>query len=217
MPLTRQDRINLRKKRDGIGTGEGTIDNLTSGIPEFRTEVDYETGEYKTVQYIKNGLDVVKSEFKNVNAVESAYTANWYLSDEVSLGTSHGVSDGDSTQCFKIPAESYVIDIRVIVTTLISGAGSGSMDVNVGDGTNTDMFIDAWTGEGGSLGLNTILAFGRASSATEVGQKTGRYYTDADTLDVLVTDAPTAGKIRLLVFLLQQPLDGSVYRLTKGI
>ena len=156
MPLTRQDRINLRKKRDGIGTGEGTIDNLTAGIPEFRTEVDYETGEYKTVQYIKNGLDVVKSEFKNVNAVESAYTANWYLSDEVSLGTDHGVSDGDSTQCFKIPAESYVIDIRVVVTTLISGAGSGSMDVNVGDGTNTDMFIDAWDGTSGSVGLNTI-------------------------------------------------------------
>jgi len=65
--ITRQDRINLHKNRSGISAGEGTLENLTEGIPQFRTEIDHKTGREKTVQYFKNGLDVVKSEFKNVD------------------------------------------------------------------------------------------------------------------------------------------------------
>tara|TARA_R110002020_G_scaffold242432_2_gene455762 strand:+ start:756 stop:1502 length:747 start_codon:yes stop_codon:yes gene_type:complete len=65
--ITRQDRINLHKNRSGISAGKGTLENLTEGIPQFRTEIDHKTGRQKTVQYIKNGLDVVKSEFKNVD------------------------------------------------------------------------------------------------------------------------------------------------------
>jgi hypothetical protein len=64
--ITRQDRINFHKNRSGISAGEGTLENLTEGIPQFRTEIDHKTGRQKTVQYIKNGLDVIKSEFKNV-------------------------------------------------------------------------------------------------------------------------------------------------------
>ena len=70
--FTRQDRINLHKNRSGISAGEGTLENLTEGIPQFRTEIDHKTGREKTVQYIKNGLDVVKSEFKNVDDTGSA-------------------------------------------------------------------------------------------------------------------------------------------------
>ena len=65
--ITRQDRINLHKNRSGISAGEGTLENLVEGIPQFRTEIDHKTGREKTVQYIKSGLDVVKSEFKNVD------------------------------------------------------------------------------------------------------------------------------------------------------
>jgi hypothetical protein len=68
--FTRQDRINLRKNQVGISAGEGTLENLVEGIPQFRTEIDHETGRQKTVQYIKNGLDVVKSEFKNLDDTE---------------------------------------------------------------------------------------------------------------------------------------------------
>jgi len=69
--ITRQDRINLHKNQVGISTGEGTFENLTEGVPQFRTEIDHETGRQKTVQYIKSGLDVVKSEFKNLDDTES--------------------------------------------------------------------------------------------------------------------------------------------------
>ena len=65
--FTRQDRINFHKNQVGISTGEGTLENLVEGIPQFRTEIDNTTGRQKTVQYIKSGLDVVKSEFKNVD------------------------------------------------------------------------------------------------------------------------------------------------------
>jgi len=70
--FTRQDRINLHKNRSGISAGKGTLENLVEGIPQFRTEIDHKTGRQKTVQYIKNGLDVVKSEFKNVDDTGSA-------------------------------------------------------------------------------------------------------------------------------------------------
>jgi len=69
--ITRQDRINLHKNRSGISAGEGTFENLTEGVPQFRTEIDNTTGRQKTVQYIKNGLDILKSEFKNVDDTES--------------------------------------------------------------------------------------------------------------------------------------------------
>ena len=69
--ITRQDRINLHKNRSGISAGEGTLENLVEGIPQFRTEIDNTTGRQKTVQYIKSGLDVVKSEFKNLDDTES--------------------------------------------------------------------------------------------------------------------------------------------------
>jgi len=70
--ITRQDRINLHKNRSGISAGKGTLDNLTEGVPQFRTEIDHTTGRQKTVQYIKNGLDILKSEFKNVDDTGSA-------------------------------------------------------------------------------------------------------------------------------------------------
>ena len=153
MALTRQDRINLHKKKDGIGTGEGTLDNLTEGVPAFRTEVDYKTGEYKTVQYIKNGLDVVKSEFRNVNAAKSSYTGRWHLSKEVDISSTGGTGN---TDVLVIPANTYVMDVRILVTSAIT---AGSMDINVGIGTNTDVFIDGWDGTSGSTTVDTINAF----------------------------------------------------------
>ena len=201
MALTRQDRINLHKKRDGISIGKGTVENLVEGIPQFRTETDHETGEYKIVHYIKNGPNIFKSEFIDADTVKSAYTSSWYLSDEVDL-TSTGVS-----KCLKIPPFTYLLDVRVLVTEVIT---AGSMDVDVGDATNADMFIDGWDGTSGSVGGNTILSFGQAASATEAGQKTGKYYEDADSLDIDVNVVAGAGKIRLLALLLQNPIGNPV-------
>ena len=196
MALTRQDRINLHKKRDGIATGKGTVENLVEGIPQFRTETDHETGEYKIVHYIKNGPNIFKSEFIDADTVKSIYTSSWYLSDEVDL-TSLGV-----TKCLKIPPFTYLLDVRVLVTEVIT---AGSMDVDVGDGTNADIYIDGWDGSSGSISLNAILLHGQASSVTESGVKTGKYYEDTDTLDILVNDAADSGKIKLLVLLMRNP------------
>ena len=196
--LTRQDRINLHKNQSGITAGEGTYENLSEGVPQFRTEVDHASGRKKTVQYIKSGLDVVKSEFKNVDKVESEYVNYWAISDELDLTSATGVY-----KVFAIPAGTYLLDLRILVTSTIN---AGSMEVDVGDGNDADRYIDCWDGTGGTVESNTIHSFGISSDATEVGTDTGRYYVNADTIDIDINTVATAGKIRLILNLLKNPI-----------
>ena len=55
MALTREDRVNLHKKKDGIMTGQPSINDLPEGIPQFRTFLDHESGQHNVVQYIRHG------------------------------------------------------------------------------------------------------------------------------------------------------------------
>ena len=196
MAYTREDRVNLRKQQLGIADNEPTINELDEGVVITKTIPDHKTGKYKTVQYLKNGSNVVKSEFGNVNESKSSYESNWVLSKEVDI------SSTGTTKSIFIKSGTYLMDVRIVNTEQIT---AGSMDVDVGIPTNTDVFIDGWDGSAGSHGGNTINAFGRGSSATETGVKLGKYFDDDGTVNINVNTAATSGKVRLMAWLVRNP------------
>ena len=198
MALRREDRVNLHKKKDGIMTGQPSINDLPEGVPQFRTFLDHESGQHNVVQYIRHGAEILKSEFKRPSAPTTDQYAVWHLSDEVDI------SSTGTYKVLTIPDNTYVMDIRILVTSAIT---AGSMDIDVGIGTNTDVFVDGWDGTAGSTSVNTINAFGRGSGATETGVKIGKYFSDEDTIDVFIdtSNEADAGKIKLLVLLMRNP------------
>ena len=131
------------------------------------------------------------------------FNAKWYTSGELDLTSTAGVYP-----VFPIPAGAYVLEVKVLVTAAIT---AGSMDIDVGDGTDADRFIDGWDGTAGSVDVNTIHSFGISSSATEVGVDTGAYYSSADTLDVDINTVAGAGKIKLLILLATDLPSSSVH------
>ena len=194
--LTRQDRINFRKRRSGVKSIEPSINEMSEGIPEIRTFFNQATGKQDVVQYIKSGSKILRSKFEDSSNSIDGYTSQWYSSDEIdisSTGTSRAIicSEGD-----------YLMDVRIIITEAFT---AGSMDVDVGISSNPDVFIDGWDGTAGSHGVNTINAFGRGSTATETGVKLGKYFRSIDTVDVVVNTAADAGKIRILAWLITNP------------
>mgnify|MGYP003131597313 CR=1 FL=1 len=119
--------------------------------------------------------------------------AKWYQSAELDLTSTAGVYP-----VFNIPAGSYLLEVRVLVTSAIT---AGSADIDVGDGDDPDMFIDGWDCSAGSILAGSIVLFGGASGASEAGVSSGKYYSAADTLDVDINTVASAGKIKLLVLL----------------
>ena len=204
--LTRQDRIRLNKERKGITTGEPGSNEVKEGISEFRMFFDHESGQNKVAQYIRHGSEVLKSDFTSTRFGENIRSdaatvdqyAVWHLSDEVDI------SSTGTYKVLNVPDNTYVMDVRILVTAVIT---AGSMDVDVGIGSNVDVFIDGWDGTAGSHALDTINAFGRGSAATETGVKVGKYFLNGDTIDVFIDsgNAATAGKIKLLVLLMRNP------------
>ena len=198
MSYSRQDRINLHKNKRGISSGEPTIDDLDEGVPVFRTTIDNETGQSKTTQYIKNKLTVLKSEFKNIGRSQSGYSANWYVSKELDLTSTAGVY-----KMIHVPNNSYVTDVKIIIAT---GITVGSMDIDVGDTTDPDRYVNGWDGDGETRIVNQIHTFGVSSGATEVGTATGYYYENQDTINVDINTVASAGSIRLLAYIINNPL-----------
>jgi len=127
------------------------------------------------------------------NKFDSALEADakWYSSSELDLTSTAGVYE-----VFQVPAGAYVLDIRVLVTSVIT---AGSADIDVGDGDDPDMFIDGWDCSTGSVLAGTIVLFGGASGASEAGVSSGKYYSASDTIDVDINTVATAGKIKLLI------------------
>ena len=190
--LTRQDRINLRKRRSGIKSIEPSINEMV----EIRTFYNQATGKQDVVQYVKSGSKILKSKFNDIADDGDSYTSKWYLSDEIDL-TSTGV-----IRSIICPIGTYLMDVRIIVTEAVT---AGSMDVDVGISTNTDVFIDGWDGSSGSQGVDTINAFGRGSSATETGVKLGKYFKTTNHIRVVVNTAADAGKIKIMAWLISNP------------
>ena len=119
--------------------------------------------------------------------------ALWYLSKELDLTSTAAVYP-----VFNVPAGAYVLEVKVLVTTVIV---AGSMDIDIGDGDDADCYVDGWDGTAGSITGNSIHSFGISSSATEVGVFTGKYYSSADTIDIDINTVATSGAVKLLVLM----------------
>lgn len=200
MSISRQDRINLHKNKRGIASGEPNITELKEGIPVVRSVIDNETGEEKIIQYIRSGPSVLKSNFENTGAAKSNYSANWFISKALDLS----VNTDSPYKMIRVPANSYVIDVKIVVVTAIT---AGSMDIDVGDGGDSDRYIDGWDGSNNSNLINQVHTFGVSSGATEVGVSTGYYYSSKDTLDVTIGTVATSGSIKLLAYIINNPIE----------
>ena len=214
MARTRHERMSLRRISTGLDRGVEPgggqySDEFKNGVPVFRRIFNSDTGEYQVVQYIRDGNRILQSEFTDTVSTRTEttpstasnigeYSSVWYLSSKVSL-TSTG-----TTSVIGVPANTYVLDVRVLVTSAIT---AGSMPINVGIPTNTDVFIDAWDGSSGTTAEGTINVFGRAVGATEVGAKLGKFFSSSDNIVVNVGTAATAGEIKILALLLQNPVQ----------
>ena len=203
MPFSRQDRINLHKNPTGVSAGEATTDNIPLNSPQTRLIIDDETGEEKVVQYIKTDKGVKKLEYSDVASLGEAGIARWHISKEYNIDTtgSGGIGTGTFT-VLKIPANTYVLDIRILVMSLVT---AGSMDVDLGDGQDPDAFVDNWNTSGGQY---WIFNPGQSTIVT-AGKKTGKYYIDNDTIDITINTCPTIGKIKVMALMMKNPISNS--------
>ena len=201
MSLTRQDRISMHKHKRGIveGSPEPSLEQLDDGVPEIRTVVDGLTGKLTTKTFIRRGNAVLQNSFSSSEEGQTNQSSLWYMSDEISL------TSAVTTPAITIPDNSFLMDVRIYVTEAIT---AGSLDLDVGDGSDTNRYINDFNASTGATAVGTIIAVGRASSSpdAEVGVATGRFYSDSDSLDAKVNVVATAGKIRLMALILKSPI-----------
>tara|TARA_R110000822_G_scaffold120579_2_gene254040 strand:- start:751 stop:1212 length:462 start_codon:yes stop_codon:yes gene_type:complete len=97
-----------------------------------------------------------------------------------------------------LPAGSIVLD----VVTKVGAAWVGGTKVEIGDGTDPDGWISATQGATANLTIGATLRAGGAYAigATDGTAKAlGKVYAAADTLDVAITGAYTAGTADVFV------------------
>lgn len=93
------------------------------------------------------------------------------------------LASGDVLQAIPLPAKTLVLHVGVDVTT----AGTSGLTLDVGDGADADGYLDGVAGDaaGSFASIHTL------STGATVGLTAGKYYTAADTIDlVLVGQAP---------------------------
>jgi len=102
--------------------------------------------------------------------------------------SSQAYSAADVLQLINIPAETFVHRVKYKVET-VEGA---TLTFDIGDETDVDGFIDGANGNALGSGVNA-LALTEGTPNTVTGFSNGKYYSAADTLDLLlINDAATA-------------------------
>jgi len=100
-----------------------------------------------------------------------------------------------TTQAVWVPDGAYVTKVALLATSAVA-----NVTVDVGDGSETDVYIDGLT----TLGANKIAVAPVPGSAVGSDETGGKYYSSADSIDVkeLTTgSADTAtGTVKLLVW-----------------
>jgi len=102
------------------------------------------------------------------------------------------VGAGDGVPALAIPAKSLVLRVGADVTT----AEGGTLTLDVGDGDDTDGYLDGVNG-------NTVASYASALALAEgapntlVGYGAGKYYSAADTIDLITVNAADAAVIRV--------------------
>ncbi len=100
-------------------------------------------------------------------------------------------------QLFNVPAKTRVI--HVMVETLTAEGGAGTVDI--GDGTDPNGFISAHDANAIGNSANS-LALTEAAPNTVTGYSNGKYYSAADTIDMVLGAALDAAKLRVVVTML---------------
>ena len=102
------------------------------------------------------------------------------------------LTSADVIEAIPLPAKSLVLRVGLDVTV----AEGGTLTIDVGDGTDPDGFLDG-------VNANTVASYCSALALTEAapntvtGYSNGKYYSAADTIDVLIVNAADAAVMRL--------------------
>ncbi len=102
------------------------------------------------------------------------------------------IGAGDGLEAIAIPAKSLVLAVGADVVT----AEGGTLTLDVGDATDPDGWLDG-------VNANTIASYCSAAALTEgtpntfVGYGAGKYYSAADTIDVITVNAADAAVVRV--------------------
>lgn len=118
------------------------------------------------------------------------------ISDEFATTGTGGATTSGIIKSVSIPAGAYVTKVALLCTAAI-----GSQDIDVGDGDNTDRFLDGITSASAD---DLIVAPHTVGTVVAGGICAGRYYDSADTIDVKTNVTGTlndeAGSAKLLVW-----------------
>jgi len=102
------------------------------------------------------------------------------------------LASGDVLEALPIPAKSLVMHVGVDVVR----AGTSGLTLDVGDGADADGYLDGVSGA--AVGSFCSVATVAGDPGALVGLSAGKYYTAADTVDVvLVGQVPGALKCRV--------------------
>lgn len=99
---------------------------------------------------------------------------------------------GDTAQMLDIYAGWFVEKVFIEVET----AEGGTLTIDVGDGSDTDGFLDGTDGNVAAQSIST-LALTEAAPNTVTGYSNGKLYTADDTIDILFNDAADLAKITI--------------------
>jgi hypothetical protein len=117
-------------------------------------------------------------------------TKNYPLNSRIVRSAAIGfAATGTTIPVIDVPAGTLVLKCWLVITTLFAG---GSPLLDVGDGADTDGWIDqvdiTATGTG---------TYGASETNTAAYSDDGKYYSAADTIDVVLSASLTAGKAYL--------------------
>tara|TARA_R110000803_G_scaffold38467_1_gene83214 strand:- start:2488 stop:2967 length:480 start_codon:yes stop_codon:yes gene_type:complete len=94
------------------------------------------------------------------------------------------LAGGDILQALLIPAKTYVLAAGIDVTT----AEGATQTIDLGDGADADGYLDGVNGNA-AASYASALALAEGTPNTIVGFSNGKYYSAADTIDVVFVNA----------------------------
>lgn len=103
------------------------------------------------------------------------------------------IGAGDGLPALSIPAKSLVLAVGLDVTT----AEGGTLTVDVGDGSDTDGWLDGKDANAVASYASVPFTLAEAAPNTIVGYGAGKYYAAADTIDVITVNAADTAVMKL--------------------
>lgn len=101
------------------------------------------------------------------------------------------LANGDILPVIQVPAKTHVLAVGLDVTT----AEGGTCTVDIGDGSDTDGFLDG-------VDANTVASYASSLTLAEgapntiTGYSEGKYYSAADSIDLLMVNAMDTAVVR---------------------